>query len=193
MSEVATEAAKVDVKSMSKTERTELRRIVRRRFKMLREQLSRRERELFHALKTQAEQEREDAVKEIEKKMKPLIKRQNDLAKAIEKVEEEAYKKDVKISGNLAKRLTLGSKYDGIEIRARGDIASSEAAKQLQEIKEEAGWQRLNLEELEWRLDEQLAVGELESGSSKDFLTTLPTVESLLPLPAGVELPAIES
>ena len=191
MSEVATEAAKIDVKSMSKTERTELRRIVRRRFKMLREQLSRRERELFHALKTQAEQERKDAVKEIEKKMKPLIKRQNDLAEAIEKVMEEAYNSDVSLDGKLAQRIIPGSKYDDIEIRARSDIASSEAAKQLKEIKEEAGWQRLNLEELEWKLDEQLAVGELESGSSKGFLEALPTVESLLPLPKGITLPEI--
>lgn len=183
--------AEVDVKKMTKTERTELRRIVKRRFRMLREQLSRRERELQIALEKQMKEERASAVAKIEKRLKPLIERQNKLAAAYREVYEEASALGVRIALATTQELDparhAGVYGPGVTADVRKDVHD-----RLDEIKEGAGWTRLNLNEFEWQLDEQLAVGELETESASEFLAGLPTVESLLPLPAGVELPAIE-
>lgn len=184
---------KVDVKKMTKAERTELRRIVKRRFKLLREQIARRERELQHAFRKQIDDELASTVAKFESKMKPLIERQNKLAAAWSELFAEAGALDINIRVNNAQK--LGS-LD--ELKAQHYyppvVANSyaDAQKRLDEIKEAAGWSKLNLNEMEWRLDEQLAIGELETGSSIDFLSALPTVDTILPLPAGLEVPELE-
>jgi hypothetical protein len=184
--------AKVDVKLMSKTERRELRRIVARRFKMLRHQLNRRERELERLFAKQVREERAANVAKIEKKLRPLVKRNNALAEQFSLLQAEASDLGVHIQYHGPAMLnpeTHAARYGSPPVRA---ITQDEVRGRLEALKEEAGWGKLNLSELEWRLDEQLAVGELESGSAKEFLETLPSVESLLPLPAGMTLAELE-
>ena len=194
MTELSVEAAeKVAVKQMSKTERKELRRIVARRFRMLRDQLGRREHELRFALRKQFQEEHKANVERIEKKLRPLLARQNKLAEAYDALYEEASALGVAIHIGLPGTVDLDSHRarfgrDPIEASVAGEVEDA-----LQAIKEEAGWSKMNLNQLEWQLDEQLAVGELETDSAQEFLAALPTPETLLPLPEGVELPELAS
>jgi hypothetical protein len=184
----------VDVKSMTKTERRELRRIVARRFKMLRHQLDVREREVTRALRAKVRGERKAQVAQIERRMKPLIERQNKLAKSWEELYSEAamLKVSIHLPGAAA---TIN--LDAQKARWGRDAVQADTGQEvdgmLDEIKAASGWSNLDLNEMEWRLDEELAIGELESGSAQKFLSALPTVETLLPLPPGVEMPAIEA
>lgn len=194
MTEMSVEsAAKVDVKQMSKTERTELRRIIKRRFRMLKEQLRRREHELTLAIEQQLKEERETSVAKIEAKLKPLFERQNKLAAAYAAVYAEAAELGVMIRLQTTQPIDPARERSmyGRSVGVLPDV-HSDAQQRILQIKEEAGWGKLNLNEMEWRLDEQLAVGEIESTSASDFLAALPTVESLLPLPAGVAMPELK-
>lgn len=194
MTEISVEqAATVDVKQMTKVERRELRRIIKRRFRMLREQLGRRERELSRALAQQVQEEKAASVAKISAKLKPLVERQNKLAETYSSVYEEAARLGVHIDLPTTNQIValdeLKARYGRDPVRA---ITTDEVQERMAAIREEAGWGKLNLNELEWQLDEQLAVGELESGTAQDFLAALPTVETLLPLPAGITLPELE-
>jgi hypothetical protein len=193
MTEVSVESAqKVDVKKMTKTERQELRRIIARRFKVLRDQLHRRERELEYALREQIRQENETAIAKMEKKVAALVTKQNKIAAEWVKLDEEAVATGLNISQIPAVRdVNLATlKARGYKIVDAGD--RKEIDRRVKEIKEASGWYSVNLRELEWRLDEQLAVGELETEDSKEFLEALPTIDTLLPLPVGIEIPEIE-
>jgi len=191
MTEMSIEmAGKVDVKEMTKTERRELRQIVRRRFRMLRDQLHRRERELEYALRQQFEKERKTEVAKVEKRLKTLFEQHNKVVEKFDALREEAAAKGLSIAYG-AHPNWMHWRPDQQPVRATSE---RELHERIDQIKEEAGWGKLNLNEMEWQMDEQLAVGELESGSSLKFLESLPTVETLLPLPEGitVELPELE-
>lgn len=194
MTEMAVDqAGRVEVKSMTKAERRELRRIVARRFKLLKEQLSRRQMEIERALKEQMSAERAASVEKVTKKLSRLAAKQNKLADEYGELMAEAGALGVSIMVNTSGYCDV----DGFRGRYGRDPVvadvSADVSRRIFEIQEEAGWGKLSLSELEWQLDEQLAVGELESGSSKEFLAALPTPESLMPLPAGITLPEIEA
>lgn len=195
MTEISVEAAgKVDVKQMSKTERRELRRIVARRFRMLRDQLYRRENELSRAIANQIREEKKASIRKIESRLKPLLDRQNKLHEAFQKVYEEASTLGVQINistpAPAASLTAFRANYGRPPVSA---VTNDEIRERMNAIKEQAGWGKLSLNEMEWQLDEQLAVGELESGTANQFLESLPSAETLLPLPDGLKLPEIEA
>lgn len=179
---------KIEVKNMTTTERRELRRIVKRRFKVLREQIDRREHELEHAIREQIREENKALIKEFKGKFDTIAKAYNKLVERMEILEKEATAKGVSVHDYGAFRYIRE-----IPVEQRiGFYEQGEIYQRISAIKEEAGWNKLSLEELEWQIDEQLAIGELKSGTSLQFLEALPTVDTLLPLPVGVKLPELE-
>lgn len=209
---------------MSVKDRTELRRILKARFEILRSRLQTRETEVRNALKEQLEKEHKDAIKEAERRTRALEAKR---AKLLKEVDEFKGKMRVKAETLRAEGDTLAEemKDKGVVLKTRRHYGETNARvvkvsmdnwasedyfieiqnewtpselaekvnKAYQQIAEEAGLHKLDLDLRELELSEELAIGALASDEAKGFLGKIPNIDNLLPAPNGNVRKALEA
>lgn len=157
---------------MTKTERTELQRLVRQRFKLLREEVRGRQAEMTaeidHAVVVK-HQDRDEGRMEVQRTVSEIVDKTNaDIAAAMTVA---GYEKVGAGQGWVATpRLTWGD--DGRHEQRRALVSDLEA-------KVKAAHLRLDREEVD--LLQSLAIGALESDEAREFLGRIPTVAELVP------------
>ncbi len=167
--------------SMSKSERTELQRLVRQRFKLLREEVRGRQAEMTseidHAVVAK-HQDRDEARAEVQRAVNRITeKANNDVDDAI------------KAAGY--NRTGSGSGWFSMPIIRWGDDGRHEQRRALVsdlEAKVKQAHLRLDREEVD--LLQSLAIGALESDEAREFLGRIPTVAELVPASRLEELEA---
>jgi hypothetical protein len=156
---------------VNKSERTELRGIIRRRMKVLRADIEARRRELYLDIDSQLEREYEAD-----------LKKWDDLQFIIREAIDEANRKINDLYRQHYGRETWGEKHDKHmqveKMQRRAQVDSTVASAFVELDRREAD------------LLEELATGALESAEARDFLARIPKVSELVPASRLEELTA---
>lgn len=170
---------------ISKSDRMELRRIVKARFEVLREQIGQRANELNRIVREQIEESRKADIKKAEEEGAKLAKECRALGVKID-----AYNDKWSAKG-LSNR---GTPYEAAK-EMQNDIISyfmagwevadvtGQTNRIVNKIKNEHGIHNLELKTTELRLLEDLSVDALQGPEAKKFLAGIPQIDNLLPLP----------
>lgn len=177
---------KGSVEPISKSDRIELRRIVKGRFELLREQLDQRANEIKKVVRKAIEDESAEHIKSAEKRSKKITANLHKVAK-----EAEALQADMRLKGVTSAR----SKYDN---KINQDIQSfigyhlagwkprnldSRVDDSVSTIKSQHGIYNLNLRSNELSILEELSVDAIQGAQAKTFLDRIPEIDKLLPMP----------
>lgn len=160
---------------MNKTERTELRGIIRRRMKVLRADIEARRRELYLAIDGQLEAEYEAD-----------LKRWDDTQTLIEEARREANRKANDLYREYFGRERWGTTHDKHVISAAQPDGPTrerhtEKTKRRAQVDATVAGAYVELDRREADLLEELATGALESAEARDFLARIPLVSELVP------------
>lgn len=170
---------------LSKSDRMELRRIVKARFEMLREQLAQRATELNSIVKETIEDEAKADLKKAEQESKKLINECKALAKKVASFETTMNAKGI-TTGHGTWHSPESEMNSFVERFLTGwapaDL-SERTSKTVAKIKNQHGVQGLNLRSQELNLLEDLSMDALQSEEAKTFLAKIPEIDTLLPLP----------
>lgn len=169
---------------MNKTDRTELRGIIRRRMKVLRADIEARRRELYLQIDNQLERDYEAD-----------LKRWDDLQFLVQQAVDEANRKANDLYREHYGREKWGEKYDRPVVTAdkpKGPARErqTEKTKRRAEVDSTVANAFVELDRCETDLLEELATGALESAEAKDFLARIPKVSELVPASRLEELTA---
>lgn len=170
---------------ISKSDRMELRRIVKARFEVLREQLGQRANELNGIVKMTIEDESKKDIVAAENEGIKLAKKARDLA-----IEIDAYNDKWEAKG-LVNR---GGSYRCVKEMENDVIGyflrdwsvkdlGNRTQKIVTKVKNEHGIHSLELRTNELKILEDLSVDALQSAEAKKFLAEIPEIDNLLPLP----------
>jgi preprotein translocase subunit SecA len=173
--------------SMTKTERTELRRIIKNRYEHLYEQIAVREGMIAAQFREQLVEKSQAKIDEHTKEIKSLL---DDYNKIVDRLNEA-----LRAASDDGLTTPYGSRYDHADLtRVKFQLAGieREVTRAVQRVREEAGLSKLDLRSDAIALDEELAIGSLQSDDARDFLARIPTIDTLLPLPSG-DVPQIEA
>lgn len=157
---------------MTKTERTELQRLVRQRFKLLREEVRGRQAEMTSEIDQAVvvkHQDRDEARAEVQRQVNRIAEKAN--LEVDEAVKAAGYH-----------RTGAGSGWFATPIIRWGDDGRHEQRRALVsdlEAKVKQAHLRLDREEVD--LLQSLAIGALESDEAREFLGRIPTVAELVP------------
>lgn len=170
---------------MTKAEIAELRRIVKERFKLLGSQLYLRRDEIRKRVSKEVDLVLAD---QLEAARSTVREMQQELAALEAKWAPKmvALAQQGVIEGYEARRLKKGgqifSSYvdlDDVKPSAKGDIVDTLITK----LENESGYASMDLRGLELDLLERLALQSIESNDARDFLSSIPKPETILPLP----------
>lgn len=181
---------------MNKSERVEVRRIVKGRFELLRDQLSARAREVSGVIRRQIEGEYKEPLNEAKKRSDNLRRRLKSVVEDTIALHHDMETKGIKAPYSLVEgRKEMGREIESIigyylkEWKPVGLDAM--VNDRLDQIKAQHGYANLNLRSEEISILEDLAVGSLVSDEAQTFLERVPKVDDFLPLPEGVKLKAL--
>lgn len=167
--------------SMSKSERTELQRLVRQRFKLLREEVRGRQAEMAaeidHAVVAK-HQDRDEARAEVQRTVNRITEKAN--AEVDETIKAAGYNRTGSASGWYSSPIIRWGD-DGRHEQRRALVSDLEAKVKQAHL-------RLDREEVD--LLQALAIGALESDEAREFLGRIPTVAELVPASRMEELEA---
>ncbi len=166
---------------MSKTERNELRKIIKNRFNLLHGQIAQRENEIVNQIRERILAENEAKLTEWRDKIRAVNNKVDDAIKAAVEVRDAAVDAGVDVSGFAWERGY--PRHGDFRVGVRG--LDQKIYAEMQALRTGAGFEKLNLKQMEMDLDEELALGILETDDARSFLQRVPTVDTLLPLPAG--------
>lgn len=169
---------------MNKSERTELRGIIKRRIKVLRADIEARRRELYLDIDAQLDREYEADVK-----------RWDDLQFVIGQAVDEANRKLNDLYRQHYGREVWGDKTDKTLVSARAPESPqrerhSEKTNRRAKVDSTVATAFVELDRREADLLEELATGALESAEAKEFLARIPKVSELVPTSRLEELTA---
>lgn len=181
--------------TMSKTERQTLIRLVKQRFKLLEKGLDARRSQLRQLIREEVLKENEDKVAAYKKQLNDKVKEPlQELQKEAWVIIKQAEQDGLSRSGYSSYRFDnwAADMKDVTFIPAKLD---QEVNKRLAEMIGDKPMSAYALQAQESKLIEELLVGDLSSDGAKDFLAQIPTLEGLIPLPAGAngKLAALES
>lgn len=175
---------------MSKSDRMELRRIVKARFELLHEQLETRAGEIRQMIRDKITQEHSKAIETAEKESAQLIKEADKLFDRIGKLHIKMEKQGIAANGGWSLSSTrertrqLLEDWDTADIRTKIDEG-------IAKLKSEKGFAGLDLRSQELGLLEHLSIDALQSDEARSFLEEVPTVDKLLPLPEAAKVKAL--
>lgn len=167
--------------SMTKSERTELQRLVRQRFKLLREEVRGRQAEMTSEIDQAVvvkHQDRDEARAEVQRQVNRIVEKAN--ADIDEAIASAGYHRTGSGRGWIMVP-TLSWGDDGRREQRRALVSDLEAKVKQAHL-------RLDREEVE--LLQALAIGALESDEAREFLGRIPTVAELVPASRMEELEA---
>lgn len=165
---------------MSKSDRMELRRVVKARFELLREQLEVRAAEVQQMIKQKVEKDHQKAITEIEEESTALLKEVEGIFTRIHKLHTKAKRKG--LSGSSLKEYHEARVRDSLKGWSPANL-NQKVNTIVGKMKGEKGVAGLDLRGQELTLLENLSVDALDSKEARDFLEKVPTVDNLLPLP----------
>ncbi len=176
-----------DAKQMSKTERQTLIRLVRQRFKLLETGLAARRSQLERVTREEVMAEHEaDAAKWKKRFEDEIIDPINELVQQGNKLIKQAEQAGFDRSGYGWHSIT--TRIHDYERQGAGfvpvDLEKTVRDRMLAKLGDKP-MSRYALELEESKLVEELLVGDLSSDDAKEFLTQIPTLEGLIPLPNG--------
>lgn len=149
-------------RELSKSERNELTRIVKARYKLLRTQAKARIADIIATEKRQADRDNQELIDKYRERISPVLERLNEVNKELAAIANDAQDEGIRISGD---RVWAQGEYD---YNARYD----EAARTQLVIAE--------IDRAELNALEELLITELESAAAQAFLARIPTVETLV-------------
>lgn len=170
---------------MNKSERTELRGIIRRRMKVLRADIEARRRELYLDIDAQLDREYEAD-----------LKRWDDLQFIVEQAIDEANRKVNDLYRQHYGREVWGDKHDKRVVAAVGVPESPKRERHVDKTNRRAKVDAtvaaafVELDRREADILEELATGALESAEAREFLARIPKVSELVPASRLEELTA---
>jgi hypothetical protein len=215
---MATQQKKAKPTGMSKSERAELRRLVRRRFEMLELQVKERRRQIRSAIQERISAAAAEKVKKYEAEAAPLFVQLDAAVAALKDLEARAEADGIQ-AGTMQEReeyvrnekgkIVTDGNYGYVTrkvmhaypeaiviVHSTRTFVPEDFGDRVDaafgQIEKEAGFVSMTLEQEKIALEEELITGALESGEAKDFLGKLPTVDKLLPAPNGEITKAIE-
>lgn len=156
------QAAAISTRDLSKSERNELTRIVKARFKLLRAQAKARIAEIVAAEKRAEQAQHEELIQKYQDEAKPILEQMGELQRELNDILNRAREDGL---GGDGQRFYAYDRYDraGIyDIDARTKLVVTEI-------------ERVELEKLE-----ELLTSELQSSTAQAFLGTIPSIESLV-------------
>jgi hypothetical protein len=170
---------------ISKSDRNELRRIVKARFVILTEQLAVRADELHGIVKKTIEDETKDSIKTAKKRAAKLEAK----AKALG-LEIRAFEQEIKAEGVTNGRSSWNGPIKTMEGLIENcltdfepDNLTQRVGQTVGRIKKEHNIHGLDLKQQELALLEDLSVDALEGSKAKEFLGAIPQIDKLLPIP----------
>lgn len=170
---------------ISKSDRMELRRIVKARFEVLREQLGQRANELHRMVKMTIEDEAKADVEKAEKEGREITKECKALARKISSFEARMSAKG--ITNGHGDYYTPEKEMQEIVDRFLTGWAPADLNERtktiVSKIKNEHGIHGLELRTNELSLLEDLSVDALQGSEARKFLGQIPEIDTLLPLP----------
>jgi hypothetical protein len=177
------EEKKKEKKILNKQEREDLRRINKRRFTVLRQQLAQREMEISDQIRSEIVAEKEGDVREFNQRAKSLEDRRNELMREVRDLEAEASTKGIVILGNI----------DHGNMRAEVSNINGLVRERLVAVRKAAGAHNVSLHEQELEFDEKILLSGIVSTEALDLLAQIPTVDKLFPLPSAEQMKAIDA
>lgn len=184
-------------KPMNKTERIELRRVVKNRFELLQDQLRERAKEVRSILRHEIEKDYKDPLDEAKHRSANLKRRAKSLVEDTIKLHHEMEAQGVRADYSLVegRRREMSSEMNNIisyyfEGWEPINIEKMVEEKQA-ELKKMQGNATLNLRHQEISILEDLAVGGLVSEEARAYLDKVPGVDDYMPLPSGDALKAL--
>lgn len=175
---------------MSKSDRMELRRIVKARFELLREQLETRAGEIRQMISDKITEEHSKVIEVAEKESTQLIKDADKLFDRISKLRTKMAKQGIAANNGWGLTSTrertkhLLEDWETADLRTKIDNG-------VAKLKNEKGFAGLDLRSQELGLLEHLSIDALQSDEARGFLEGVPTVDKLLPLPEAAKVKAL--
>lgn len=170
-------------KILNKQEREDLRKINKRRFLVLRQQLAQREMEVADQIRTEIHAEKEADVREFNQRAMRLMERYAELRRDVRDLEAEAGAKGIVILGSI----------DHDNMRAEVSGIDRQVRERLVAVRKAAGAHSVSLHEQELEFDEKILLSGIVSTEALDLLNEIPTVDKLFPLPSAEQIKAIEA
>lgn len=178
---------KVERKTMNKEERTEARRLLKRRFELLRMQLAHREQEVAEAIRREITAEYDEKIKKHTEEMETVFDEARELQGRFDRMARDANGDGLQVVGRL--ELYGSSSYERRIVVAN---LESKVRERLVQVRTAGSAGKLSLHEQELHLEEQLMLAALTSEAAQEFIGQIPTVDALFPLPQGIEVKEIE-
>lgn len=183
-------------KPMNKTERSQLRSVVKNRFELLRDQLRERGQEIRDIIRQQIREEHKGPLDEAEQRSKAIARRLKSAAADTRALHMEMEAKGLKAPYSL---IDSHKEMDGEINKIVGYYLSEWEPKGIdhrveekqKELKRLQGTANLNLRHQEISILEELAVGGLVSEEARKYLDKVPGVDDYMPLPSGDALKAL--
>lgn len=164
--------------NISKAERADLKRIVKSRIELIKEQISHRTLEVKNAIKDDIRSDYQDAIKQARDEVNDILERGKALESEADALIDSWRERGVDIVyQSYAKPITVDSRNREIKVYNENE----EIQRRINELREKTGFAKINLRELELELLEELTIDSLDSEDAKKFLGKIPTIDSLLP------------
>lgn len=189
-------------KPMTATERKELRRIISARFELLDQELTTKKKAISANITKQLTDAKATTIAKYERKLAELAAKAQKLNDQSEALGKEIHEAGLTPRGTSAARRSLpvsswqfASTMTTTRVVRFLAVANIREATDtaLSQLLSEHGVASLDLRRLQLNIEEDLALGTLQSQEARDFLSKIPTADKLLPPSAAVAIPASTS
>lgn len=181
---------------ISATERSELRRIVKARYSILREQLTERQKDFQRQIRKQIIAEHQATVAQATKETNRLREKARKLEEEAEALTEK-YKALGIVPSHDPQETSRHYRDNLLSVSIISHWAPVEVNQKVHDawetVASQAGLHAVNLQLDELQLMEDLAVNALDSDAAKQFMAKVPNIDTLLPAPNGNVAQAIEA
>lgn len=165
--------------NMTLTERREIKGIIKRRFGVLRKDIEVRERELQNVIRDNIREKHEAELKRIDKELAAL---QTTIVTALSKskmIRDQARNRGIDVQ--------FQTNSEGAYYRVAVANLEDKVRDEFRQLWAERGRADLSIDQQEVDLLERLALESIESDDAKSFLSTIPTLDAILPPPSTIK------
>lgn len=165
--------------NMTLTERREIKGIIKRRFGVLRKDIEVRERELQNVIRDNIREKHEAELKRIDKELAAL---QTTIVTALSKskmIRDQARNRGIDVQ--------FQTNSEGAYYRVAVANLEDKVRDEFRQLWAERGRADLSIDQQEVDLLEHLALESIESDDAKSFLSTIPTLDAILPPPSTIK------
>lgn len=173
---------------LSKSDRMELRRVVKERYELLGEQMEVRKREVRNAIQRQIEIDSSKAIKEAEKRGRVMAKELEKALVGTESLLAEMNEQGIEPKGSREFRYYISEAIDSLKGEWKITDLQSRTSRLFTVLEQEHGTSQLSLRQQRLTLLEDLSIDALETKKAKELFERIPSVDDFMPLPQGKTL-----